>query len=244
MSILLTLLRRELQSYFATPLAYMFIAVFLGLSGLFTFSLGGFYEQGQANLNAFFMWHPWLYLVLVPALSMRLWAEERNSGTIELLLTLPVTIGQAVIAKFIAAWMMIIIALALTFPIVLTVAYLGEPDFGVIAAGYIGSALMAGAYLAIGACLSAVTRSQVISFVLTEVVCFSFLLASFPVVLDWFVAWSPQWLVEAISEVSFSTHFESIKRGVLELNDIVFFVVLIAGWLYACAVLLEFKKAD
>lgn len=235
---------RELKGYFITPLGYVFIAIFLFLTGIFTFSLGGFFEVRQASLAPFFDWHPWLYLFLVPAVSMRLWAEERRSGTIELLLTMPVSLGQAILGKFLAAWIFIGVALALTFPMVLTVMYLGDPDMGVIASGYLGSFLMAGAYLAIGCCVSAATKSQVISFVISVVLCFLFLLASFSVVIDWFEGWSPQWLIDAVNALSFSTHYSSIQRGVIELRDAIFFVSLILGWLFACAVILESKKAS
>lgn len=244
MSTLTAILRRELQGYFSTPVAYVFIAIFLFLNGLFTFSLGGFYEARQANLDAFFTWHPWLYLFLVPAVAMRLWSEERKSGTIELLLTLPVSLPQAVIAKFLAAWVFIAVALALTFPVVLTTAALGDPDMGVVAAGYLGSILMAGAYLAIGCCVSAASKNQVISFIISVLVCFLFMLASFPVVIDWFITWAPGWLVDAINGMSFSTHYASIQRGVVEMKDLVFFVSLIAGWLFAAAIVLDAKKAD
>lgn len=244
MSTMTAILRRELQGYFATPVAYVFIAIFLFLTGLFTFSLSGFYEARQATLDPFFTWHPWLYLFLVPAVAMRLWSEERKSGTIELLLTLPVSLPVAVVAKFLAAWIFIGVALALTFPIVLTVTALGDPDLGVIAAGYMGSFLMAGAYLSIGCCVSAATKNQVISFIISVLVCFIFMLASFPVVIDWFVAWAPAWLVDAINGMSFSAHYTSIQRGVIEAKDIVFFASLIAGWLFAAAVVLDAKKAD
>ena len=156
--------------------------IFLVLAGALTFYLGGFYERGQADLAPFFNFHPWLYLFLIPAISMRLWAEERKTGTIELLMTLPVTPWQAVLGKFLAAWAFAALALALTFPIWITVNYLGDPDNGVILAAYVGSLLMAGGFLAIGSCLSAATRNQVIAFVLTAVVCFVFLLAGFPLV--------------------------------------------------------------
>jgi ABC-2 type transport system permease protein len=244
MSTLIAILRRELLGYFSTPVAYVFIAIFLFLTGLFTFSLSNFYEARQASLDAFFTWHPWLYLFLVPAVAMRLWAEERKSGTIELLLTLPVSLPQAVIAKFLAAWLFVAAALALTFPIVLTVMALGEPDLGVIAAGYLGSFLMAGAYLAIGCCVSAATKNQVISFIVSVLICFIFMLASFPVVIDWFIAWAPAWLVDAVNGMSFTTHYASIQRGVIEMQDLVFFASLIAAWLFAAAVVLDAKKAD
>jgi ABC-2 type transport system permease protein len=236
--------RRELASYFATPVAYVFIVIFLALAGALTFYLGGFYERGQADLQPFFAFHPWLYLFLVPAVSMRLWSEERKSGSIELLLTLPVTMWQAVLGKFLAAWAFIGIALALTFPLWITVNYLGEPDNGVILASYLGSLLMAGGFLAIGACLSAVTRNQVIAFILTVVVCFLLLLAGFPLVLDFFRALLPQVLVDAIAGLSFLTHFNAISRGVIDLRDLLFFVLTIGFWLVAGAVVIDLKKAD
>ncbi len=243
MSGTLTIFKRELRSYFATPVAYVFIVIFLLLSGAFTFYLGGFYERGQADLQPFFNFHPWLYLFLVPAVSMRLWAEERKSGTIELLLTLPVTMWQAVVGKFLAAWAFIAIALALTFPIWLTVNYLGSPDNGVIVASYLGSLLMAGAFLAVGECLSAATRNQVVAFILTVVICFLLLLAGYPLVLNAIGAIAPQGVVDAIASLSFLTHFESIGKGVIDLRDIIYFVLTILVWLYATAVVIDMKKA-
>jgi ABC-2 type transport system permease protein len=244
MSAITTVFRRELRSYFVTPVAYVFIVIFLILSGAFTFYLGNFYERGQADLQPFFTFHPWLYLFLVPAVSMRLWSEERKSGTIELLLTLPLTMWQAVVGKFLAAWAFIAIALVLTFPVWITVNYLGDPDNGVILAGYVGSLLMAGAFLAIGSCLSAATRNQVVAFILTVVLCFLLLLAGFPMVLDFFRSWAPQGLVDAIAGLSFLTHFASIGKGVLDLRDIIYFVLMIGVWLYASAVVIDLKKAD
>lgn len=243
MSGTLTIFRRELRSYFATPVAYVFIVIFLLMSGAFTFYMGDFYERAQADLQPFFMFHPWLYLFLVPAVSMRMWAEERKSGTIELLLTLPVTLWQAVAGKFLAAWAFIAIALVLTFPIWLTVNYLGDPDNGVILASYLGSLLMAGAFLAIGSCISATTRNQVVAFILTVVTCFLLLLAGFPLVLDVFRAIAPQGVVDAIAGLSFLTHFTSISKGVIDLRDIVYFVLMIGVWLYATAVVIDMKKA-
>lgn len=244
MSTIKALFRRELTSYFATPVAYVFIVIFLVLMGTFTFYLGGFYERGQADLRAFFNFHPWLYLFLVPAISMRLWAEERKSGTVELLMTLPVTPWQAVLGKFLAAWAFTAIALALTFPIWVTVNYLGDPDNGVIVAAYVGSLLMAGGFLAIGSCLSAVTRNQVIAFVITVVVCFGFLLAGFPMVLDMFSAWAPQLLVDGIASLSFLTHFADISRGVIDFRDLVYFGLVIGTFLYANTIVLHWKQAD
>ncbi len=244
MNIIRTLFERELRSYFSTPIAYVFIVIFLVLMGTFTFYLGGFYEQGQADLRAFFNFHPWLYLFLVPAISMRLWAEERKSGSIEMLLTLPVTPWQAVLGKYLAAWAFTAIALALTFPIWLTVNYLGQPDNGVILAAYVGSLLMAGGFLAIGACLSAATRNQVIAFVLSVVVCFGFLLSGFPFVLDLFSGWAPQVFIDGIASLSFLTHFSNISRGVIDFRDLVYFGLLIATFLYANTIILQWKQAD
>ena len=230
------IIRRELQSYFMTPLASIFIAVFLGLVGLFTFNVPPqLYEAGQANLAPFFNWHPWLYLFLVPAISMRVWAEERRQGTIELLLTLPVSIGQAVTAKFLAGWLLLAVALVLTFPVVVTVCVLGDPDLGQILAGYVGSLLVAGGFLAIGCCISAACKNQVVAFVISAVVCFLFLLSSLPPVLDFFSR-GPEWLIDGVEALSFWTHFESVKRGVIELTDLVFFSSMILVWLYACSV--------
>lgn len=236
--------KRELYSYFATPIAYIFIVIFLFLSGIFTFYLGNFFGRGQADLVTFFAFHPWLYLFLIPALTMRLWAEERKSGTIELLLTLPVTMSQAVLGKFLATWIFTSAALALTFPMWLTVNYLGEPDNGVVLTSYIGSLLMAGSFIAIGSCVSALTRNQVIAFVVTVVLCLVFILSGFPLVLDFFSGWAPEFVVETISSFSFLTHFDAISKGVVDLRDIIFFASLIAFWLFANAILLEIKKAD
>ena len=234
--------KRELAAYFATPLAYVFIVIFLFLAGAFPFYLGAFFERGQADLKVFFVFHPWLYLFLVPAIAMRLWAEEWRSGTIELLLTLPVPLWAAVLGKFIAAWVFLAIALVLTFPLWLTVNYLGDPDNGVILAGYVGSLLMAGAYLAIGACLSAATRNQVIAFVLTVVVCFLFTVSGLPLVLDFFSSWAPQALISTVASFSFLTHFDSITNGVIDLRDVVFFVSLIAVWLAANGIVIAMRK--
>ncbi|MFP6830110.1 MAG: ABC transporter permease subunit [Gammaproteobacteria bacterium] len=244
MNAMLAIMRRELRSYFLTPVAYVFIVIFLVLTSTFTFYLGGFYERGQADLAPFFNFHPWLYLFLVPALSMRLWAEERKSGSIELLMTLPVEIWQAVTGKFLAAWAFTGLALALTFPIWITVNYLGDPDNGVIIAAYIGSLLMAGGFLAVGSCISAATKNQVIAFILAVVACFLLLLAGFPLVLDIFSAWAPQALVDAIASLSFLTHFSSISKGVIDLRDLVYFGLLIGVMLYANSIVLQLKKAD
>ncbi len=236
--------KRELASYFITPIAYVFAAIFVFLSGIFAFYLGSFFERGQADLVSFFQFHPWLYLFLIPALAMRLWAEERRSGTVELLMTLPVTMTQSVLGKFLAAWAFAGIALALTFPIWITVNYLGEPDNGVIAASYVGSLLMAGAFLAIGACVSALTRNQVIAFVVSAVICLGFVLSGYPMVLEFVGTFAPEFLVEAISSFSFLSHFAGISKGVIDLRDLLFFFSLIVFWLFANAVIIDLRKAQ
>ncbi len=236
--------KREFASYFATPIAYVFILIFLMLSGVFTFYLGNFYERQQADLTPFFSFHPWLYLFLVPAVSMRLWSEERKSGTIELLMTLPLAKHEAIIGKFLAAWVFTGIALLLTFPLWITVNYLGNPDNGVILASYLGSWLMAGGFLAIGSCASALSKSQVIAFIISAVVCLLFILAGFPLVLNMFNDWLPVILVDTIASLSFLTHFSSISKGVLSLTDILYFLSMIAFWLAATAVVIELKQAD
>jgi ABC-2 type transport system permease protein len=243
MTPLRAVITRERRAYFATPVAYVFIVIFLFLTGIFTFYLGGFYEREQADLEPFFRFHPWLYLFLIPAISMRLWAEERKAGTIELLMTLPVTRTQAVLGKYLAAWAFTAIALALTFPVWITVNYLGDPDNLVILAGYLGSLLMAGGFLAIGACISALTKNQVIAFVISVVICFLLIVSGFPIVLDFFKAWAPQAIVDVISSFSFLTHFQSIQKGVIDVRDLIFFASLIAFWLFANVLAIEAKKA-
>ena len=243
MANVLVIFKREFQGYFATPIAYVFMGVFVALAGVFTMYIGGFFIRAQADLAAFFGFHPWLYLFLIPALAMRLWAEERRAGTIELLFTLPVTMTQAVLGKFLAAWLFTAVALALTFPVWITVNYLGDPDNGVIFAGYLGSLLMAGAYLAIGSCISALTRNQVIAFVVSAAVCLLFVLSGYPVVLDLFSAWAPPFLVETVSSFSFLGHFEDIVKGVIDLRDVVYFASLIALWLFLNVLALEVNKA-
>ena len=238
------ILRRELASYFATPLAYIFILIFLVLANWFTFYLGGFYERGQADLAPFFAFHPWLYLFLIPAISMKLWAEERNSGTIELLMTQPVTLWEAVLGKYLAAWIFTALAVALTFPLWITVNYLGSPDNGAIFAAYIGSLLLAGGFLAVGSCMSALTRNQVVAFILGVVVCFVFLVAGLQLVLDVFRSWAAQALVDAIASLSFLTHFESIQKGVIDIRDLLYFGMLIALFLFATSIAIELRKAD
>ena len=240
----LIIFKREFASYFGTPLALVFIVIFLALAKLFTFFLGGFYERGQADLAPFFNYLPWLYLFLMPALSMRLWAEERKSGTIELLMTLPITPWQAVVGKYLAAWAVAGVALALTFPIWITVNYLGNPDNGAILAAFIGALLVAGGLLAIGTCFSAVTRNQVIAFILSVTVCFLFLLSGFAMVLNAFQGWAPQPVIDAIASLSFLTHFGSIAKGVIDVRDLLYFATVIAVWLMATVIVLDLKKAD
>ena len=237
-------IKRELGAYFSTPLAYVFIVIFLALSGALTFFLGAFFERGQADLQSFFSFHPWIYLFLIPAVAMRLWAEERKSGTIELLLTLPVSTTAVVIGKYLAAWIFIAIAVALTFPLWITVNFLGEPDNGVIVASYIGSLIMAGAYLAIGSCISALTKNQVIAFILSAVVCFLFLMSGVELVQSFFSGWTPIFVTEAIESMSFLTHFQGIIRGVIDLRDVIFFGSVIGVFLYANALVVDLMKGS
>jgi gliding motility-associated transport system permease protein len=233
---------RELHGYLITPVAWLFSVIFLLAAGAMTFYLGAFFERGQADLDPFFRFHPWLYLVLVPALAMRLWAEERRSGTLELLMTLPIRTWQAVAAKFLAAWVYIGGALALTFPLWLTVDYLGHPDNGVILAGYLGSFLMAGAFLAISECLSTLTRSQVIAFILALSVCFLFLLAGDPLVQDPLLALGSNRAADALADLSLLTHFQAIARGVLDFGDVAYFVLTIVFWLSANVLILDARR--
>lgn len=235
--------KRELHGYFATPMAFIFIAIFVALNGAFTFYIGRFFDRGQATLETFFSFHPWLYLLLVPAVAMRLWAEERKSGTIEQLLTLPITTADAVVGKFLAAWIFCGSALALTFPIWITVSYLGDPDNGVIAVSYFGSFLMAGAFLSIGSCMSALTRNQIVAFIAAAAVCFIFTMSGLDLVLNFFRGWAPGFLIDAIAATSFLVRFESITRGVIELRDLIFFLSMMAFWLFASTVAVDAKKA-
>lgn len=243
MTQMMAIMRRELAGYFTTPLAYVFIVIFLFATGSFTFYLGGFYEAERADLNAFFNFHPWLYLLLIPAIAMRLWAEERRAGTIELLLTLPIPLWAAVVGKFLAAWAFTGVALLCTIPIWITVNYLGDPDNGVIFASYVGSFLMAGGDLAIGSAMSAVTSNQVIAFVVSVLVCFLFTVSGLPLVLDFFSGWMPQTLINTIASFSFLAHFDAIKSGVIDLRDLIFFGSLIAFFLTINAVLVDMKRA-
>lgn len=238
-----SVLRRELAGYFSTPVAYVFIVIFLILAGVFTFQIGGFFERAQADLQPFFAFHPWLYLFLVPALAMRLWAEEHKSGTIELLMTLPLARGGAILGKFLAAWIFAGAALVLTFPVWVTVNFLGSPDNGAIFTGYLGSFLMAGGVLALGSCASAGTRSQVIAFIITAVLVLGFLLAGFSPVVDFFRGWAPPSVVDTIASFSFLTRFESMSKGVIDARDVVFFGSLIGICLALNAIILEAKRA-
>jgi len=244
MAIIWALFKREFSAYFITPIAYVFIAIFILMSGVFTFYLGAFFDRGQADLQPFFSFHPWLYLFFIPALAMRLWAEERRSGTVELLLTLPVSLTQVVLGKFLAAWAFCAVALALSFPVWLTVNYLGNPDNGVIAASYAGSLLMAGAFLAIGASISALTKNQVIAFVVGALLCLVFVLSGYPLVLGLFEAWAPPVLLEAISSMSFLSHFDAISKGVIDARDLVFFASVTAFWLFVNALAVDLGKAE
>lgn len=239
----LIIAKRELKAYFATPVALVFICIFLAVTGAFAFYVGGFFDRGQASLDTFFVYHPWLYLMLVPAIAMRLWAEERKTGTVELLMTLPVSTTQAVIGKYLAAWLFCGIALALTFPMWVTVNVLGNPDNGVILASYVGSFVMAGAFLAIGSCLSALTKNQVIAFVVAATVCFLFTMSGLELVLNFFRLWAPDVIVETVAQMSFLTHFTSVMEGVIDIRDVIFFASLIAVWLFANVVVVDLKKA-
>ncbi len=238
------LFKREFSSFFATPVAYVFIAIFLILSGVFTFYFGNLYERGQADLQPFFNFHPWLYLFLVPAMAMRTWAEERKSGTIELLMTLPITPLQAMLGKFLAAWAVLGLALLLTLPLWITVNYLGDPDNGIIFAAYLGSWLMAGSFLAVSVCMSALTKSQVVAFILSVVVCFVFVLSGSTMVISAFKGVVPSVLLDAIASLSFISHFDALVKGVIALQDVLYFVIVMAVWLKAGLILIERKKAE
>ena len=237
------ILRRELASYFATPIAYVVLVIFLLLANLFAFWFGALYERGQADLTPFFTFMPWLYLFLIPAISMRLWAEERRNGSIELLLTQPVTLWQAVLGKFLAAWLFVGIALLLTFPIWITVNYLGNPDNGAIFAAYLGCFFIAGGFLAVGSFTSSLTRNQLVAFLIAVLICFLLLIAGFPLVTDWFGNWMWQWLVDGIVSLSFLAHFENITKGVLDLRDVLYYALVTLFFLLASTVVLEARKS-
>jgi ABC-2 type transport system permease protein len=240
---ILTIAKREVRGYFSSPVAFVFIVIFLLLSGFFTFMVGGLFERGEANLQAFFAWHPWLYLFLVPAVGMRMWSEERRLGTIELLLTMPITPWQAIVGKFLASWFVVALALVLTFPIWITVNYLGHPDNGVILAGYIGSLLMAGAYLALTAMTSAMTRNQVVSFIVSVVLALFLILAGYPPVTNLLVNWASPWLVDGIAAFSVMTHFEGIQKGVLDSRDLLYFLSVIGFSLFTTGVIIRAHRA-
>ncbi len=240
----ISIMWRELTGYFSTPVAYVFLVIFLAMVGAFTFYMGGFFSRGQADLQPFFNFHPWLYLFLIPSIGMRLWAEERKSGTIELLMTLPLRTIHVVLGKFLAAWAFTAIALALTFPIWISVNYLGDPDNGVIFASYFGSLLMAGAFLALVAALSALTKNQVVAFVLGAAVSFLFLMSGLDLVLGFFRGWAPQFVVEVVSSLSFLTNFQAISRGVIDLREVIFFGSMIALSLLINTAIIELKKAN
>jgi ABC-2 type transport system permease protein len=236
--------KRELGAYFSSPLAYVFIVIFLLLCGFFTFMVGGFFERGEASLvRPFFDWHPWFYLFLVPAVGMRLWAEERRVGTIELLLTMPITAWQAILGKFLASWLFLGLALVLTFPIWITVNYLGSPDNGVILCGYLGSWLMAGAYLSISCFTSAMTRTQVVSFIVSVVLCLFLILAGFPPVIKLLENWASPWLVDVVTSFSVMRHFEGFQRGVLDSRDVIFFLSVIVFSLFTTSAILRGHRA-
>lgn len=236
--------KREFAAYFATPLASVFLTIFVALTGAFAFYIGNFFERGEASLDAFFAYHPFLYLLLVPAVAMRLWAEERKSGTIELLMTLPVSPWEAILGKFLAAWAFVGLALVLTFPMWITVNILGDPDNGVILTSYLGSFLMAGAFLAVGSCISAFTKNQVIAFILAATVCFLLVMSGTELVQNALDLWAPNIVKEAVSSLSFLAHFESITRGVVDVSSIFFFLSLIAFALFANAIVVAQKKAS
>lgn len=237
----LAVAKREWRAYFDSPVAYVFLIIFLMLAGFFTFSLARFFEAGQANLSGFFQWHPWLYMILVPAVAMRLWAEERRSGTIELLFTVSVTPMQALLGKFIAAWLFMLLALALTFTVPLTAFYLGSPDGGAILSGYLGSGLLAGAYVAAGMFTSALTRNQVISFILAVVIGLFLILAGYPPITDLLASHAPTWLVDGVASFSFMPHYEALQRGVIDLRDLVYFASIIVFMLFATQTVLKNK---
>lgn len=242
MSNIWVIFKREFAAYFSTPLAYVFIVIFLALSGALTFFVGAFFERGQADLQSFFSFHPWIYLFLIPAVAMRLWAEERKTGTVEMLMTLPVSTPTAVLGKFFAAWLFIAIALLLTFPLWITVNILGDPDNGVILASYVGSLIMAGAFLAIGSFVSAMTKNQVIAFIIAASACFLFLMSGLDLVQSAFTGWAPEFLIDGVKSMSFMSHFQAIMRGVIDVRDLVFFVSVIGVFLYGNALVIELKK--
>jgi ABC-2 type transport system permease protein len=235
--------KRELKSYFESPVAYVFLVVFLILVGFMTFSVHQFYERRTADLQPFFFWHPWVYLLLVPAATMGLWAEERRSGTVELLLTMPITMTQAILGKFLAAWLFITIAIVMTIPTMVgTVCYLGNPDLGVIVSGYLGSVLLAGGYVAVGTLTSSLSRNQVISFVLALMTCLLLLLAGWEPVTQYFVRWAPGWLVDGVAALSFMPHYDSLQRGVLDLADVTYYLSVMVFMIFGTHLVLDNRK--
>jgi ABC-2 type transport system permease protein len=238
------IIKRELAGYFGSPVAYVFIVIFLLLCGFFTFSVSQFYEIGQTDLRAFFEWHPWIFLFLVPAVAMRLWADERRTGTIELILTLPITLTEVIVGKFLAAWLFLGLALFLTFPLVLTVIYLGDPDLGAIVCAYSGSFLLAGAYLSVGSMTSSLTRNQVISFILSVVICLFLVLAGWPPVTDALSDWAPLWVVDVVSGFSFMPHFASMGRGVMDLRDVLYYLSVMFFMLFANGVVMQNRRTS
>ena len=237
------IMKRELGGYFTSPIAYVFLVIFLLLTGFFTFTVGNFFERGEASLVSFFTWHPWLYLFLVPAVGMRLWSEERRLGTLELLLTMPITTWQAIVGKFLASWAFLGLALALTFPVIITVNWLGDPDNGVIVAGYIGSLLLAGAYLAVSCMTSAMTRNQVISFILSVMICLFLILAGYTPVTDLLTRFANPVVTQIIASFSVMTHFEAFQRGVLDTRDFIFFASVIGFALFTTGVIIRNQRA-
>jgi ABC-2 type transport system permease protein len=237
------IMKRELGSYFSSPIAYVFLVIFLLLAGFFTFTIGNFFERGEASLVSFFTWHPWLYLFLVPAVGMRLWSEERRLGTMELLLTMPITTWQAIVGKFLASWVFLALALALTFPVVATVNYMGSPDNGIILSGYVGSLLLSGTYLAVSCMTSAMTRNQVISFIVSVVICLFLILAGYTPVTDLLTRWANPSVVSVIAGFSVMTHFEGFQRGVLDSRDVIFFASVMGFALFVTGVIIRNQRA-
>ena len=242
-AVIRTIVKRELGGYFTSPIAYVFLVIFLLLTGFFTFTVGNFFERGEASLVSFFTWHPWLYLFLVPAVGMRLWSEERRLGTMELLLTMPVTTWEAIVGKFLASWLFLALALVLTFPVVITVNWLGSPDNGVIFAGYVGSLFLAGSYLAVSCMTSAMTRNQVISFIVSVLICLFLILAGYTPVTDILSRFANPRVVDVVAAFSVMTHFEGFQRGVLDLRDVVFFASVIGFALFTTGVIIRNQRA-
>ncbi|MDA0275991.1 MAG: ABC transporter permease [Proteobacteria bacterium] len=243
MNLIWTIAKRELGGYFTSPVAYVFLVIFLLLAGFFTFTAGAFFERGEAGLSAFFAWHPWLYLILVPAVGMRLWSEERRAGTIELLLTMPVTTAQAIIGKFLASWLFLALALALTFPVIITANVLGDPDNGVIFTGYVGSLMLAGAYLAVSCMTSAMTRNQVVAFILSVVICLFLILVGFNPVTDLMVRWASPAFIDTVAAFSVMTHFDGFQKGVIDSRDLLFFLSVIGFALFATGAIIRGHRA-